>query len=58
MGEGEHGGAQLPQADGPLVRVRLYDGQTLYAVAQARQQERDNWWYRLRIHLPKQEECI
>jgi hypothetical protein len=53
MGEGEHDGERLPQADGPLVRVHLYDGQTLYAVVQTRQQERDgSWWYRLCIYLP------
>jgi hypothetical protein len=45
--------AGLPAAEGPLVRVRLHDGQTLYAVVRGRQQERDrSWWYRLQIHLP------
>ncbi|MCZ4103205.1 DUF6233 domain-containing protein [Streptomyces sp. H39-C1] len=45
--------AGLPAADGPLVRVRLHDGQELYAVAKGRHKERDGtWWYRLQIHLP------
>ncbi|MDJ0346349.1 DUF6233 domain-containing protein [Streptomyces sp. H10-C2] len=45
--------ASLPSADGPLVRVRLHDGQELYAVVKARRQERDGtWWYLLQIHLP------
>jgi len=43
----------LPQADGPLVRVRLHDEQELYAVVKGRQREADGaWWYRLQIHLP------
>lgn len=45
--------AGLPAADGPLVRVRLHDGQQLYAVVKARRKERDGtWWYLLQIHLP------
>jgi uncharacterized protein DUF6233 len=45
--------APLPQADGPLVRVRLHDGQALYAVVKRRRRERDGtWWYALQIHLP------
>ncbi|MDJ0347090.1 DUF6233 domain-containing protein [Streptomyces sp. H10-C2] len=45
--------ASLPSADGPLVRVRLHDGQELYAVVMGRRKERDgSWWYRLQIHLP------
>lgn len=46
-------GEQLPQADGPLVRLSLYDGQTIYAVVRGRQCERDgSWWFALQIHLP------
>jgi hypothetical protein len=46
-------GEELPQADGPLVRVRLHDGQRLYAVVRRRRREADGrWWYDLRIHLP------
>jgi hypothetical protein len=45
--------ASLPPADGPLVRVRLHDGQELYAVVKGRRKERDGtWWYLLQIHLP------
>ncbi|MCM2424258.1 DUF6233 domain-containing protein [Streptomyces sp. RKAG293] len=45
--------ADLPAADGPLVRVRLHDGQKLYAVVKGRRRERDGtWWYRPQIHLP------
>ncbi|MCZ4126204.1 DUF6233 domain-containing protein [Streptomyces sp. H39-S7] len=45
--------ADLPTADGPLVRVRLHDGQLLYAVVKGRRKERDgSWWYGLQIHLP------
>ncbi|MFG1808237.1 DUF6233 domain-containing protein [Streptomyces sp. NPDC049040] len=47
--------AALPQADGPLVKVELPDGQHLYAVVKARRREPDrSWWYDLRIHLPSQ----
>ncbi|MGW2355206.1 DUF6233 domain-containing protein [Actinacidiphila glaucinigra] len=43
----------LPQADGPLVQVRLHDGQTLYAVVKSRRYETDgSGWYELKIHLP------
>lgn len=43
----------LPRADGPLVDVRLPDGQHLYAVVKGRLRETDgSWWYRLQIHLP------
>lgn len=43
----------LPRADGPLVRVRLHDGQELYAVVLRRRRETDgSWWYQLQIHLP------
>jgi hypothetical protein len=46
-------GEELPQADGPLVRVRLHDGQEIYAVVRGRRKEADGtWWYSLRIHLP------
>ncbi len=45
--------AHLPQADGPLVRVRLHDGQELYAVVRGRRREADgSWWYALQIRLP------
>ncbi|MEU3464799.1 DUF6233 domain-containing protein [Streptomyces sp. NPDC006733] len=45
--------AGLPAADGPLVRVRLHDGQQLYAVVKGRRKERDGtWWYWCQIHLP------
>ncbi|WP_405578078.1 DUF6233 domain-containing protein [Streptomyces sp. NBC_01190] len=45
----------LPRADGPLVRVRLPDGQRLYAVVKGRRKEADGtWWYDLQIHLPGQ----
>ena len=45
--------AGLPPADGPLVRVRLHDGQALYAVVKRRRREADGtWWYDLQIHLP------
>jgi hypothetical protein len=48
-------GEKLPQADGPLVGVRLPDGQRVYAVVRGRRRERDGtWWYDLRIHLPSQ----
>jgi hypothetical protein len=47
----------LPQADGPLVRVRLHDGQHLYAVVKGRRREADgSWWYALQIHLPARTE--
>lgn len=43
----------LPQADGPLVRVTLHDGQPLYAVVKGRRRESDgSWWYLLQVHLP------
>jgi hypothetical protein len=43
----------LPQADGPLVRVELHDRQRLYAVVKGRRREADgSWWYDLQIHLP------
>jgi uncharacterized protein DUF6233 len=46
---------KLPPADGPLVRLRLHDGQTLYAVVRGRRKERDgSWWYDVRVHLPAQ----
>ncbi|MEU3466166.1 hypothetical protein ABZ721_40320 [Streptomyces sp. NPDC006733] len=49
----ERRAAGLPTADGPLVRVRLHDGQELYAVVKGRRKERDGtWWYRCQIHLP------
>ncbi|NUP36763.1 MAG: hypothetical protein HOY76_06985 [Streptomyces sp.] len=48
-------GPVLPPADGPLVGVRLPDGQRLYAVVRGRRKEADgSWWYDLRIHLPSQ----
>jgi hypothetical protein len=46
---------ELPQADGPLVRVRLPDGQSIYAVAKARRREADgSWWFDLQVHFPSQ----
>jgi len=49
--------AQLPAADGPLVKVRLHDGQSLYAVVKGRRKERDGtWWYELQVHLPSASE--
>jgi hypothetical protein len=48
---------ELPRADGPLVRVNLYDGQRLYAVVKGRRREADgSWWYALQIHLPARTE--
>ncbi|MFI1098518.1 DUF6233 domain-containing protein [Streptomyces sp. NPDC020917] len=53
MSEGMGGQDDLPQADGPLVRVRLHDGQRLHAVVKGRRREADgSWWYDLQIHLP------
>jgi hypothetical protein len=46
-------GGLLPAADGPLVKVTLHDGQTVFAVLRARRREADSmWWVDLRIHLP------
>jgi hypothetical protein len=51
--ENQEQAAGLPQADGPLVKVRLPDGQTLYAVMKSRRREADgSWWMDLQIHLP------
>ncbi|WP_329139824.1 DUF6233 domain-containing protein [Streptomyces sp. NBC_01476] len=45
------------QADGPLVKVRLPDGQVVHAVVRTRRKERDgSWWYDVRIHVPSQVE--
>jgi hypothetical protein len=48
-GEGQP--AALPQADGPLAKVTLPDGQHLLAVVKSRRREPDGWWYDLQIHL-------
>ena len=46
---------ELPPADGPLVKVRLPDGQRLFAVVKGRRQEADgSWWFDLQVHLPSQ----
>jgi hypothetical protein len=45
----------VPQADGPLVKVQLPDGQTLFAVVKGRRREAHrSWWFDLQIHLPSQ----
>jgi hypothetical protein len=47
--------ADLPISDGPLVRLRLPDGQQVYATARARVREGDgSWWYAVTLSVETQ----
>jgi hypothetical protein len=47
--------SDLPVSDGPLVLLRLPDGQRVYATARARLREADgSWWYALTLSVETQ----